>query len=111
MQKRMPSLICQWYCRYFMGISTKISVGICRHCTSDGTGDQSQSHPNDLLPVLFHSNLRDCRVIEAVKKTNPHICQPSFCVVGCNGTALGVNATRLMSTKEYADYSTRGPQN
>ena len=23
--------------------------------------------------------------------------------------ALGVNATRLMSTKEYADYSTRGP--
>ena len=48
--------------------------------------------------------------IEAVKKKQiPIFVNQVFVLLAAMVLALGVNATRLMSTKEYADYSTRGP--
>ena len=47
--------------------------------------------------------------IEAVKKKQiPIFATQVFVLLAAMVLALGVNATRLMSTKEYADYSTRG---
>lgn len=48
-------------------------------------------------------------LIEAVKKKQiPIFANQVLVLLAAMVLALGVNATRLMSTKEYADYSTRG---
>lgn len=59
-----------------------------------------------LFAILF---LGIAELIDAIQKNKvPDFAKQSGMIIAAMLIAVGVNATRLMSTKEYADYSTRG---
>lgn len=68
------------------------------------------NHPQMTYYLLFAILILGIvELIEAIKqKKIPQFINQSAIIIAAMIIAVGVNATRLMATKEYADYSTRG---
>lgn len=68
------------------------------------------NHPQMTYYLLFAILILGIvELIDAIKKKKYQVFQTqTMVIIGAMVIAVGVNATRLMSTKQYADYSTRG---
>jgi len=68
------------------------------------------NHPQMTYYLLFAILILGIvELIDAIKKNKYQVFRTqTMMIIGAMVIAVGVNATRLMSTKQYADYSTRG---
>lgn len=85
-------------------------MGFCAHRFGHGTGNCGEPLSNDLLFYVIGAGLGAVLLVDAIKKGWLKHFGISVGILSL-AVLLGIaaNATSLMATKEYADWSTRGP--